>query len=390
VAVQGAGRTSNDDGTRDPYRIVVWGTGGMGRVAISTIAARQDFEIVGARVYSSDKDGVDIGTLAGLSPMGVRATTDVETALASDADCILHLARDFGRYDALDEILAMLRNGHNVITVHPFQVEHAMGATACPPGTMASIAHACREGGSTFHSTGIHPEMVAVRLVGTLTGLSTDITSIKFSENWDVRDRDARTLTLMGYGSAPASLEANSAAIAKFTDNYAFQSLYGLTRLLGVESVRIEYQHEYAPAPVDLSFGEMQIPVGSVARLTRRVLGFRDRHDDVPFITAEVNWMVGRNEMVPAGMDPEHHYFAVVEGTPSLSVGLGIKASMAADQRLMDPDDPSSDPGYWATIATVLQAVPRVCNAGPGVLGPVLPDLHWLPDFRDLASPTGG
>jgi hypothetical protein len=84
------------------------------------------------------------------------------------------------------------------------------------------------------------------------------------------------------------------------------------------------------------------------------------------------------------------HYFAVVEGTPSLSLGLGIKASMARDQRLMDPSDPSSDPGYWATIATVLQAVPQVCDADPGILGPVAPDLHWVPDFRELsdASPV--
>ena len=71
-------------------------------------------------------------------------------------------------------------------------------------------------------------------------------------------------------------------------------------------------------------------------------------------------------------------------------MGLGIKASMVRDQRLMDRDDPSSDPGYWATFATVLQAVPRVCDAQPGVLGPVLPNLHWLPDFRDLASHSGG
>ena len=83
-------------------------------------------------------------------------------------------------------------------------------------------------------------------------------------------------------------------------------------------------------------------------------------------------------------MNPDHHYIASVEGTPSLSLGIGIEASIASNQWLMDPADPSSDPGYWATIATVLQAVPRVCAAPPGVLGPVTPPLHWLPDFRDL------
>jgi len=59
---------------------------------------------------------------------------------------------------------------------------------------------------------------------------------------------------------------------------------------------------------------------------------------------------------------------------------------MRSGQRLMNPEDPSSDSGYWATIATVLQAVPRVCAAPPGILGAVLPGLRWLPDFRDLAD----
>jgi hypothetical protein len=374
------------EAVRAPYRLVVWGTGGMGRVAVSTVAMRRDFEIVGARVYSADKDGIDVGVLAGLAPVGVRATPDPDAALDVDADCVLHLARDFGRYDSVDELVAILRAGRNVITVHPFQFDHAMDAMSCPPDTMSRIAVACQEGASTFHSTGIHPEMVAARLVGTLTGLSTNITSIKFSENWDVRDRDAKTLSVMGYGRDPAELEAASAGIAKFTDNYCLQSLYGLSRLLGVEPARIESEHEYAPAPVDLSFRDMQIAAGSVARITRRSLGFRDHHDGEAFIVAEVNWMVGRDEMVPAGMPSEHHYFAVVEGTPSLSLGLGIKASMARDQRLMDPTDPTSDPGYWATIATVLQAVPRVCDASPGILGPIVPDLHWVPDFRELSA----
>jgi len=250
---------------------------------------------------------------------------------------------------------------------------------------MSRIRDACEAGRATFHSTGIHPEMFAARLVATLTGLSTDITSIKVSELWDVRDRPSRTLSAMGYGRPLADFQASSTGIARFTDNYNAQSLYGLSRTLGVDLVRVEHENDFAPAPVDLSFGDMQIPPGSVARITRRSLGFRQHGDERPFLTAEVNWMVDRETMAPDGMDPEHHYFAVVEGMPSLSLGVGIRASMTSGQRLMDPEDPSSDPGYWATMATVLQAVPRVCAAPPGILDAVAPQLHWMPDFRDLA-----
>jgi hypothetical protein len=94
-----------------------------------------------------------------------------------------------------------------------------------------------------------------------------------------------------------------------------------LSRLLGVEPVRIEHQHDFGAAPVDLSFRGMPVPAGSVARLTRRNLGYASADATTPFVTAEVNWMVGRSEMVPAGMNPDHHYVASIEGTPSLSMG---------------------------------------------------------------------
>jgi hypothetical protein len=64
----------------------------------------------------------------------------------------------------------------------------------------------------------------------------------------------------------------------------------------------------------------------------------------------------------------------------------GTEAVRAPYRLVVCPTDPSSDPGYWATIARVLQAVPRVCDAGPGILGRIVPDLHWVPDFRELSA----
>ncbi|MEU1276612.1 hypothetical protein [Streptomyces sp. NPDC005799] len=156
----------------------------------------------------------------------------------------------------------------------------------------------------------------------------------------------------MGYGRTGAEFEAGAAGIARFIDDYSLQSLFGLSRMLGADFVRVEHENDFALALVDLSFRDMQVPARTVALIKRRSLGFRDTGDEEPLITSEVNWMVDRETMVSAGMDPE---------------------------------EPGSDPGYWATIATVLQAVPRVCAAPPGILRPVLPDLHWMPDFRDLA-----
>ena len=50
-------------------------------------------ELVGAKVYSEDKDGVDAGVLAGRQPCGVVATQDVDEILALGADCVAYFPR---------------------------------------------------------------------------------------------------------------------------------------------------------------------------------------------------------------------------------------------------------------------------------------------------------
>jgi hypothetical protein len=65
----------------------------MGRVAVSTVATRPDFEIVGARVYSAATEGVDVGSLAGMAPAGVRATADPDAALSVDATVLQAVPR---------------------------------------------------------------------------------------------------------------------------------------------------------------------------------------------------------------------------------------------------------------------------------------------------------
>lgn len=58
------------------YKVAVWATGGLGRFAIRTIVDRPNLELVGGWVHSERKDGEDIGTLAGIAPVGVRPHRD--------------------------------------------------------------------------------------------------------------------------------------------------------------------------------------------------------------------------------------------------------------------------------------------------------------------------
>jgi 4-hydroxy-tetrahydrodipicolinate reductase len=369
----------------NPIRVLVWGPGGLGNICIREVLRMPEFELAGVLAYSPHKNGADVATLIGSAePVGVAATTDFEEAVNIEADVVMHLARDFGRYDAIEGIEGFLRAGRNVISVHPFHHVAAMVLTTAPDDTAGRIEAACAAGGSTFHATGIHPEWVADRMAPTLTGICTDIRNVTIYENWDMGQFNAATLSVIGFGKSPEAMAANP-AIAQMTDNYCLQNLHGLATGLGMQLERTSVHHDYASAPVNLEFASLSIAAGTVGRLTHTWHGFR-AGEDTPILTAEVNWMLGRAEMVPPGMDPTHYYGVRIEGTPSVEMGISIKGSVAENTDLVDPADPTSEPGYYGAVATCLQAAPRVLAAGPGWLGPVRPSIHWAPDLRTLAA----
>jgi 2,4-diaminopentanoate dehydrogenase len=380
--------TSNPPGrsTTDPYRVLVWGPGGLGRICIREALRLPEFELVGAFAYSSAKHGADLGALVGLEDTGIRATTDRDEALASDCDCILHLARNVDRYGlAVEEIAAMLRAGRNVITVHPFHHMEAMSSMGAPDGLDAILAHACQRGGVTFHATGIYPNFVVDRMAATLTGVCTDITAITVEEFWDMSQYPTVTLTTLGYGRPPEELDARP-VVASIADSYCLPNLYGLAGSLGVELERMDVTHDYATSPTDLTFDTLNLAAGTVDRLTHTWHGYRRADDETPFATVQVNWMMGRDVMRPPGYTTTDSYVVTINGTLSVAMSLNFAGSVANSESFTVPGDREATPGYYATIATVLQAVPHVVYAEPGLLTTIKPKPRWQPDLRTLVT----
>ena len=58
------------------YRVIQWGSGNVGKMAMRTVAARPDMELVGLMVTNPDKVGKDAGAIAGIEPCGIAATDD--------------------------------------------------------------------------------------------------------------------------------------------------------------------------------------------------------------------------------------------------------------------------------------------------------------------------
>ena len=94
--------TDSSSGATRPLRVIQWATGNVGQASLRALIGNPAFDLVGVYVYSDDKEGRDVGELAGLEPAALRATHDREAILALDADAVRAAYRRWaGVYDAV-------------------------------------------------------------------------------------------------------------------------------------------------------------------------------------------------------------------------------------------------------------------------------------------------
>ncbi len=106
-----------------PYRVVQWTTGNVGKSSVEAIAKNPTYELVGCYAWSKDKDGVDVGELVGIEPLGVKATNDVDALLALKPDCVIYNPM----WIDVDELVRILSAGVNVVTSASFITGHNLG-----------------------------------------------------------------------------------------------------------------------------------------------------------------------------------------------------------------------------------------------------------------------
>jgi 2,4-diaminopentanoate dehydrogenase len=75
------------------HRVIVWGTGFVGKLVIAELFEHPAFELAAVLAHDPRKDGVDAGVLVGGPARGLCVTTDVERALAIEADAVAYFGR---------------------------------------------------------------------------------------------------------------------------------------------------------------------------------------------------------------------------------------------------------------------------------------------------------
>lgn len=182
-------------------KVVVWGTGNVGRPAIRAVAAHRDLELAGVIVADPAKVGVDAGTLAYIDELGVAATNDASIATGGDIDAVVYAVNaDFRPLEALDEVEAVLRAGVNVVSTSFYPMNH-------PPSMDEALRvrfeEACAVGDASMFGSGVDPGWVMDVLPLFLSGVSADITEIRAQEifNYALYDQPDAVRNLCGFGT---------------------------------------------------------------------------------------------------------------------------------------------------------------------------------------------
>ncbi len=363
--------------TNKPMRVTVWGPGGLGMVCIREISMLKEFELVAVRTYSPSKHGVDAGILAGMDPIGLKASSNAAEVLAVDCDVVLYTARDLATYNNDDEIVELLAAGKKLVTALPYHYMHVVR----PPEYVAKVEAACIKGNSVFHATGVNPDLVGERLLLSLTGLCNDVRHVKMQENWDVSFLEPETFKVCGYGELP-EVARQSPVVLAISGNFVKQGLMAWAETMGITYDRVTVENDYPVAARDFTHGSLVVKKGTVSCITTRMCGYL-KDQEKPFMTVEVNWAI-TPESLPPGVEKVQGWVLTVDGRPSIRTVIDIKSDFATGERFIVPGDTRTESGYHAVVATMLKAVPIVMKAPPGILKPLGTPIHWLPDLRNL------
>lgn len=358
---------------RKPYRVAVAGPGGLGAPSIRELLRLPEYELVGVLAYSPDKNGKDAGELVGVAPCGIKATTDFEVFKKLDAEAVIFTARDNGQWGTDEHILGLLEAGKNVITPLPYHYLKVRGAEI-----EAKFRAAAEKGGATLFGYGITPGFFNERLAMTLTGLTNDVEHIKFQEFFNAEPLAGalQTLQLFGFGTPKEVAEQNQ-MVAMMAENYLVEPIHYAADMLGIKIDKIERKPQLATTKQLIKTPAMDIQPGTVGCVSYAWTAYSNGK---PFYTTEVYWFLG-DAMRPEGCVGNDFWTVQIEGRPSLKVSIEAKGSFAKNL-YMRPDEPSP-PGYTLTVVAMVQAVPAVIAAKPGLMLPDMPQIHWKPDQRN-------
>ena len=337
-------------------KVAAVGTGNVGKHALAQLITDSRFELTGVWVSSDAKAGRDAGELAGLEvSTGIAATTDLDAILAAKPECVVYTAMADNRLvEALEDYRRILAAGVNVVASAAVFLQYPWGTL--PAEMIAPIEEAATQGGASIFVNGIDPGFANDLLPMALAGTCQSIEQVRCMEiiNYDTYDSATVMFDVMGFGKPldeiPMLLQPGVLSLA--WGSVVRQLAAGLDVTL--DEVTEVYTRVPAPEAFDIASGH--IAEGTAAALRFEVRGMVG---GTPVVVLEHVTRL-RDDLCPDWPQPAQHggsYRIEITGEPSYAVDLRLSSSRGDHNHA----------GLVATAARVVNAIPEVIAAAPGI-----------------------
>lgn len=339
-----------------PIKVAAIGTGNVGQHALTQLINDPRFELTAVWVSSDSKKGKDAGELAGLDiETGIIATTDLDDVLATRPDCAVYTAMADNRLvEALEDYRRILAAGVNLVGSSAVFLQYPW--QTLPENMIAPIADAAAAGQASLFIGGIDPGFANDLLPMALAGTCQSIEQIRCMEiiNYDTYDSATVMFDVMGFGRP---LDETPMLLQPGVLSLAWGSVVRqLAAGLGIELDEVTETHTRTPAPEDFDIASGHIAKGTAAALRFEVRGMKDGKAAV--VLEHVTRL--RDDLHPEWPQPAQEggsYRIEITGEPSYALDLCL-SSRNGDH---------NHAGLVATAARVVNAIPEVVAAPPGI-----------------------
>jgi len=348
-------------------RVVHCGTGNIGADGLRGILHHPDLELVGHYAWSEGKVGKDSGELIGEAPTGVKVTNNWDELLELNADCISFFGDSIGREkETAQTICRFLERGANAVTPSVFAWAHP---ATCPPEYRDNVLEACRKGNSTAFFTGIDPGWATTDLAIAALAGANRVDCVRLLELGSMSEYTAAYVfrEYWGFGKDPGyqPILVTGGMIKEMWS----PTLHAIADVLEVELEEIKVVYETDSLDHDIHVGIGEIKAGQASAVHFLLEGWSGGK---PIVIVEHNDLVDMDagKQWPRPYGPKNVSYRIeVEGDPSFTI----------EQNFSHYD------GCKICAMAVVNAIPAVCEASPGLKSPLEIPRYWSRNVRPSA-----
>ena len=323
-----------DDSLMRTIRVVQYGLGPIGCAVARALLEKDGLELVGAADIAPDKAAKDLASVLGLpGELGIRVEEDARVMLrTAQPDVVIHTTQSFFNevYPQLE--LAVLA-GVNVVS----STEELVYPQLRSPQLAARLDFMARKHGATILGTGVNPGFVMDTLALVLSGVCKKVQNVKITRRVDASTRRMPLQRKVGAGMKPAEFRKLRKA-GKLGHVGLLESMALVASGLGWKLEKVTEKVDPVLAKATLRTKYFTVAKGHVCGLRHTGAGLSNGRK---VIELDLQMYLGAEDPMDS---------IELEGEPDLRMVI-----------------PGGVEGDTATVASLINAIPRVVAAEPGL-----------------------